>query len=357
MMILTPRVVKIDNLGSRGRRLSIFVDNPVGVMADGYDCVRVYSRAPSDAEPQEVSDSSTRIQLLPTGSASRAPSCMYSFVDASGQATALYSVQYGRQSDLEFVSPFSDEVDGARQFYVSLAEAKSVVPQGTPTSVVLETISAYQDYFEQTTGWWFEPRRVELLVDGTGTPQIELPYPIIGLEAVYANQDFSTPVPLADLKFVTDRQLPEWRASPQIFLHSDVQGSVYVADPWFRFNAGSLNNKIVGTFGMVDASGKTPALIRSALLRCVSIHLAQGKLTGGSSSISAGVVTRVQVKDHVRVTTPIYKPSNNAIPPTTSLVTRDSFVDGVLRQYRRPVIASTFRSTSITGVARVVIRG
>lgn len=336
---MNPRILRFENLGSRGYRVTVFADQPAQLLADGFDQIRLFERDPDpgeNGEDEPVEITAARIALS-------ADSDIYSVV-CDITPGYFYSAQYGSSVDAELTSPVSSEVEGSKRYYLSLAEAKAMAPTASD-AVLLAAIKIYQDYFEQTTGWWFEPRRVDMVIDGEGRQEIEIPFPIISISAIYLNGQ-SVATATSDYTYCTDRRMPAWRAAPRISLGSNGWlTDPYAAESYLRFAPGQYNQRIVGTFGMVDEDGDTPAIIKEALLRCIRLHCSSGS-TSGSGTVSSGILTKLVVKDHEQT----FQPATAApiVRTPMPLVVRDSWVEGVLRQYRRPAISSSFRFSAVS---------
>lgn len=163
----------------------------------------------------------------------------------------------------------------AGPFYCSVADmrAEGLTVTKANDARVLRSILGASRYIERVTGRFFEPRRLEMRMDGRGHENLTLYHPVIGVEEVRILTTY-TPDPLStitsedsDVFKVYNRHIggmltPDDRDDPHIAI---VYGehSVYGIP---TFYPGSLNVEVDGVFGYTDPDGgpfgSTPALIR-----------------------------------------------------------------------------------------------
>jgi len=136
-------------------------------------------------------------------------------------------------------------------------------------SILIELATQYIDLI---TGWWFEPRQLTLLLDGTGKPVLPLPAPPISVSAVYINGILLSP----DDYVVYNRLVPDDRWNPRIERR---RYAVFPPPPWADgimhpiWPKGTQNIRVDGTFGFVEPDGaggwRTPLLIKDVCKRLV----------------------------------------------------------------------------------------
>jgi hypothetical protein len=323
-----PRLVNAEDL-CPGIRLSIFVDYPALVL-DQYDRIDVHRSDTLTGTFVEITSAGTRPALA-------ADQDLYPFSDTAGTTGKFYKARL-RKTASGATSDFSAVLMGTTRTYVSLAEVRAagVTTEQAADAEVLDRLWGWQNWIEEATGGqWFEPRAVSLLVDGNDIATLDLPVPIISVRALYMNGDFVNAVSADDYRAYTERLAPADRLSPWIALVSENMDSIYrrpASAGRARFRRGAKNQKIVGTFGYIERDGSTPFLIRKALLALVQ----RGNPFGSSSGVSGGFITKVQVDKSARWYQPLYKPVD--APSQDALVSGDSGIASVLRQYRRAPI-------------------
>lgn len=139
---------------------------------------------------------------------------------------------------------------------------------------VAAEIASASKYIERVTRRWFEPRRLALDLDGSGSSALLLDHPVIGLEAIQLVNDPAT-LDLSTVK-VYNRHLAggeDDRASPKLtyfavgYSGGSLEYEATHCSPrhWIR---GSQNISVAGLFGYTDfdgsPTGETPELIRKA---------------------------------------------------------------------------------------------
>ena len=322
---MKPRIFRAENLGDLGIRLSVYVAQPTRVLAL-FDRVRIQVQTAPDPETWATV---TTLDIV-DGTA------LYVYTHASGTTASLYRALYMTTDD-DFGAP-SPTLLGSTVGWISIAEAKAAgVPSALSDEAITEAIVGEQSFFEEQTGTWFEPRAVEATFDGNGQSYQSFHVPILEVGGLYVNSMFDSVVPADNYSWRAPGH-PQHHVNPRIALKNDA----YV-EPWARtpgtpgyiFGRGVANQKLVCVMGFLQADGSPPFKLKQALARAVSKSLGGEGIAGGDATITAGVLTRHEVKDHVRVYSPIYRVSTKAKPPSSMLITGDSFIDGVLRLYKR----------------------
>lgn len=231
--------------------------------------------------------------------------------------------------------------------YVTIADLRNAgVPNTITDDKITPLITRWSQFVDEATHQWFEPRATELLLDGNTSRVLFLPVPIITLDALYINDNFDTPLS-SNLYVVYSNKtaLRDDRRNPKISLASSGLGVFDSAD--FRcgmlFMYGAQNQKMVGTFGFVEADGSTPELIKRAVMKLVIKELqgGGGNLWNqvGNGPQTQGTVTSETTDGHsITYNAFQYKP----IPAGLNGITNDPEVDNILMMYRGPIkITST----------------
>jgi hypothetical protein len=328
---MRPKIFKAEELGGLGLKLYVYAPLPDSVLAQGFTKIKIEKRSGGSSSWSELTTSSTRISLA-------SGVCLYTIIDTTpGLTTDFYRSIFTNDSGT-ISGPAGTEIEGSTVGYISVSDA---IAAGVSPTISVEQINAAilgeQSFIEEYTGVWFEPRHVSVEFDGDGNRHKHFPVPILQVDGLYVNSDFSTAVPEEDYFW---HKPGDYRhhTNPKIVLKTDKLSPPWSQTPGLSsavFYPGIGNQKLVGVLGRVDASGSPPYKIRQALVRMVTRSLAGDGLSGPDPTVQAGVLTRVVVKDHVRVYTPLYRNSTRAQPPTSAMITGDSFVDGVLRHFRR----------------------
>lgn len=227
--------------------------------------------------------------------------------------------------------------------YVTVAEVRA---EGAPSTVddtrLQILIDTYKQLIETATGQWFESRALTALLDGTDANILFLPVPVIALTALYVNEDFVNPVPVADYRVynrVPPTGYPDDRRNPKIGLVNVDQFRSIFTPPSIRgrgnvFAYGKQNQKLIGTFGFVEADGTTPLLIKRAQIKLVIEHSKKIASAPEGSSLPAGPITTEMTDGHMRVYSTLIKAT---VKPGTFMITGDPEVDWILAQYKRPI--------------------
>jgi len=186
----------------------------------------------------------------------------------------------------------------------------------TRLEVLLEEASRAID---RLTGWWFEPRRTTLRLDGRGTPTVEPPVPPIRVQRLEVEGKLVSRA--ADDLLVVGAPVEPMFDSPRLTL---LTGAV--------FPEGQANVKVTGWWGYTEDDGttygRTPLSIRRA---CMLLVLRGLPLLGDTEAVVDAIswwrITEERTRDQsykldrVRETAPL---------------TGDPEVDRILLRYRRP---------------------
>ncbi len=184
---------------------------------------------------------------------------------------------------------------------------------------LIDEASAFVD---RETGWWFEPREVELTLSGRGAPSIEPLAPTIRLLSMHV-----------------DGLLV--RIDPEVLL---IVGAPVLAAPLDQrltrrrgdvFAPGVGNIVLHGTFGYTEpdgtAEGRTPPAIRRAVMQLVLRLLP--RLTDATAS--------AEPWDRWRVIAEITRDQSVRYSPISDTLLRDAALDpelaAILSRYARPI--------------------
>jgi hypothetical protein len=225
---------------------------------------------------------------------------------------------------------------------------------GYSDPILLALITGATAFIDAVTGWFFEDRELEILLDGRGSHILQVPLPIIEIEKVEVVDPTYTPgTSELDLTSIVvyNRHLsgltnPDDRKNPKIaFISSVVSGSLFMSD----WPLGSQNIKLTGTFGFTEYDGgTTPEGVTPALIKEVCEMLAQrnlpsapGTAVGGPSDPAwyerhmreQGRVIREKVRDQeIGFAAASASEGGNV----TGIITGDPFIDMILLMYSAP---------------------
>jgi len=230
--------------------------------------------------------------------------------------------------------------------YVTLADLRDAgVPISITDNQITPLINRWSAFIDEATHQWFEPRQMELMIDGTTARVLFLPVPIVTLDALYINNDFTNPLSTnLYAVYANKTALRDDRRNPKISLSSSSLGVYDAAD--FRcgtlFMYGAQNQKLVGSFGFVEEDGSTPELIKRAVMKLVIKELQGGTNLWnqvGNGPATQGTVTSETTDGHsITYNAFQYKP----VPAGLNGITNDAEVDNIIKMYRGPLkITST----------------
>jgi hypothetical protein len=205
--------------------------------------------------------------------------------------------------------------------YASLADARAegiTVSQASDDRLRLLIDEASRS-IDRMTGWFFEPRQMDVWLDGRGTPKIELPVHPIRLDrlVVHGTEWSTDPGHLV----IVGSPIPATVPTPRLTLK---QGA--------SFPRGYANILASGLWGLTEddgsPTGRTPLDIRRACLLLVLLHLPL--LADTDATADARNRWRL-VEERTRDQSYKLSPAPNRL-----LISGDPEVDEILARYRRP---------------------
>lgn len=224
--------------------------------------------------------------------------------------------------------------------YATLAEIRA---EGVPVSVADDDrvnllLDLWSDFVDRATGQWFESRPATLDLDGRGVTLLRLPVPILTVTSLFVNDDFVNAVAATDYRVYAERGAPEGRddrKNPRIKIitgeDSIFAGTGQVDRRNLTFVVGEQNQRVVGTFGYLDADGTTPKAINYAVKKLVIRGvkpLYPGSVAGSGGG--AGTVIEEETDRHRK------KWADPLVASKRWVVTGDLEVDQILAMYRKP---------------------
>lgn len=237
---------------------------------------------------------------------------------------------------------------------VSIDEART---EGYSTALysdarVFRALKQASRFIEQSTGQFFTPRRLTLLVDGDGTPIARTELPIIAIESVVARyvgtdteQNVLSEVGLKiynrhlkgvlnpdDRKFprveVVPRSLPGYRTSAAW----DDRGAL---DARWRFPKGPQNIVIKGLFGYTDQDGSPMGGVPDEI-KWATLRLAQRYLPKATNQAAIDALERSRMITSEATRDQSWSIGSAGAGMLPAPLTGDSMLDAVLMRYRRP---------------------
>lgn len=232
------------------------------------------------------------------------------------------------------------------------AEGMEIAPEDEDR-IENEVIPRAEQIIEDVTKMWFEERDLEITLDGTGSSTLFLPVPIIEVEALYINDDFTTPLSATAYSVYNRTGLYDDRKNPKIVLKRGNYGATTVFggegfNTHRTFLRGNMNQKVVGTFGYIDpVTGGAPPLIKKAAIilaitGATALNTKHGETTGGGGgggggggSSTKGPVVEKWV-DGNRIRYADVTASAAAAGVVANPLTGNTEVDQILRMFRGP---------------------
>lgn len=209
----------------------------------------------------------------------------------------------------------------------------------------VEAALAYAiQFIHRATGQFFVEREADVSFDGNDGDTLFLPVPLIELEALYLN-GATTPTDSGVYRAYTRCEEPQDdRRNPKIQLvdPSSTGGDIFSAPiitGALKFRKGRQNQRVVGTFGFVEADGSTPAMITRAIKKLTIEKLAPLVTTADTPSAPELPALIQQIAeeqtDGHRVKFAIADRSGRRVG--LSGVTPDPEIEDIVRLYKSPI--------------------
>jgi hypothetical protein len=245
--------------------------------------------------------------------------------------------------------------------YITVADVRAA---GLPDTVVGDdavtaAILLWQDVIERYCRQWFEPRDLDLRIDGTDSDTLHLGIPIIEVEELYMN-DGTTPIDSTLYKVYNNRSgYPDDRKNPRIKLRSmydyaDIFTAPIMAGQ-LKFRKGRQNQRIVGTFGYTEADDTAPLAIKRALTKLVirkatqPMYIAPGVVPPAPPPLLSSSIVTEEWTDGHRIVYANNVASSPRRADNMSEVIDDPEVRGILKLYRAPIAMAAPANPSYSG--------
>lgn len=307
-----------------------------------FDQIKVYRSTTGQAGPYvEITTPVTRINMV-------AGTDLYEYIDSTGDTSYWYAFSfYNSTTTNEGSRSPGIQGEGISGQYCTLQDIRDEGFTDPPysDSWITAKIALASKLIEKMTGRWFEPRQLDLTLDGTGSPALRFRDPIITITSVQIDD---TDVDTTDDITIYNRHVrqnltrPDDRDDPRIEIVRDLSIHGYTLGTelawWWE---GRQNIRVVGFFGYTDYDGttygKTPDLIKHLCKLVVTRELAQLSDTDGRDD-SRG---RSRVKSHKTRHQTITWSDGGASGTVLSkmamgLWTGDPEIDSLISMYRRP---------------------
>jgi len=211
--------------------------------------------------------------------------------------------------------------------YATVAQLRDEgVAEEMPDARLIEKIGRASRQIDRWCGWWFWPKPMDIVLDGSGSHILQLGVPICELTSMVIDGEIT---PLTEVR-VYNRHLTQDLSNPD-----DRNNPKLVWDG--RFPRGTVNTRLIGYFGYTDFSetdplGETPVLIAQACAMMVIADLAVlGDADARDEARNRGRVTGLRTRD---------QEISYADPARDSrgvgVWTGDSTIDSIIASYRRP---------------------
>lgn len=209
-----------------------------------------------------------------------------------------------------------------------------------PDATVQAAIDLASQYIDRATRQWFDVRARTVTIYGNDSDRLFLPVPIVSVTDLFINGRFDAADKLAaeDYTVFNGRDLPDDRKNPKIQLVNQRRSIFQVPALQYgrRIFMKGMRQKIVGTFGYVEADDSTPLLIKRACLKMTLrfVEKLAPSGTGSSGGNNSGIIIGESTDGHF---------IQYAMPNATGAkggsygVSKDPEVETILLQYRAPL--------------------
>lgn len=230
-----------------------------------FDKIKVYRSDVEDGIYVEITDALTRIDLV-------AGQTVYEYIDNTAPNSSYWykTSYYDSVSTLESsLSPAKQGIDGGLYCTLQDIRDEGITETELSDDRALKLSTMWQKWFEDKTGNFFTPKEDTVDLDGDGSRMLMLPVPIIEVEELYINDDFTTAVEATRYAVYNGRgPVRDDRRNPHIMLKTGTV-SIYTSGG-SKFEIGDLNQRIVGTWGYTESDGSTPPAVTRAILILVN---------------------------------------------------------------------------------------
>jgi hypothetical protein len=194
-----------------------------------------------------------------------------------------------------------------------------------PKALAEKEVLISQDFIEQWTGQWFEPRAKTIRVEGKNSNVMFFRVPIISISEIRVNN-------AAEASDLTEFEIytgVDYRRKPMIKFRSGVR-NIFATTLGRTFRRVTYT-EFDGMFGFVEEDGSTPLLIQKATL-ILTINSLKSPAASGSSLAGVGALKREKTDLHE---TEYFQPDDVRGGPS-GRISGDIEVDRILRMYRGP---------------------
>ena len=315
-------------------KIRFYVPELSNVMLN-YDQVKVYRSDLEDGTYVEITDALTRIPLV-------VDVTNYEYIDTVAPTPLYwYKTAYFNSTTL-LESTLSAPIQGSDPgLYVSLQDIRDegFTEEELSSERAILLSMGWQAWFEFRTGQWFYPKELELLLDGNGSRVMWLPVPIIALDELYLNEDFTTALDASEYT-VYNRYFPsDDRRNPRVKLTRG-ERSIFSSSRGRVFLTGDQNQKLVGTFGYVEEDGSTPIGVQRAIMTLIAVT-SQNMADGDIDAMRRGLAIE-EVTDRHRIKFANLWDDVGQWSPSGF-----KEVDDALAMYRRPASIDMARSFAV----------
>lgn len=228
--------------------------------------------------------------------------------------------------------------------YITISDVRDagITESQASDAVVTAFITRWSQFVDLQCRQWFEPRDLDLYIDGTGARYLWFRVPIIEITALYMNSDWTNVIPEDEYVVYNNlgNGLKDDRRNPRIGLADYVPtSSSFFARPigGGLFIKAKKNQRVVGRFGFVESDESTPLMISQAVLRLVVRELSGSSIIAPPDTPAGGGVVISETTDgHTKKYASDSGGSSRSYQPYYG-ITNDPFVDGVLAMYRAPI--------------------
>lgn len=201
-------------------------------------------------------------------------------------------------------------------------------------------IKSKMQFVDRATRQFFNKRTGTFEIEGSNTPVMYFPVPIIEITSLVINSTDSILTEGDDFDFVAfkGRELPtDDRKNPRIKLNvGRGRDSIFIGSISNRVFARNTLTTVVGSFGYLEADGSTPEGIKDAMKLLIFDTLNNPySSSGGSGESATGPLRRIKVDLHEKE---FFAPTTSSSSDSRSSLSGIHEVDVLLAQYKSPLV-------------------
>lgn len=247
--------------------------------------------------------------------------------------------------------------------YVTLADFRALTGLALPKftdDMIKSALKLATEIIDTATRQWFEPRALDVRLDGNGTSTLFLNVPIIEVDTLYINGS-TTPAERDSYRVYNGKSYPDDRRNPRIKVggigndafgaRNSIYDTSFMAGTVAVFRKGAQNQRILGTFGFVEEDNAPPEQIKHACIKLALYNMGVLRVAGVGRvppllppSLGGGV--KSETTDGHSIS---YNTADRAVRRTglSALLHGDAELEDIIRAFRGP------RGIAVSGTSYV----